>query len=704
MRKIGVGLIFVLLALITGCSNNATKDMKILVNPGNTSDYKLDLSDDLKVDIVKTADGNNAFQLTCGDEDQAPSMVINDETRNWKMAGYRYLAADVTNTGEKAALVEIRLDANGWANQGLLIQPGQTRSVKSVIAQDSLPAYYRNKIIGMYNLPDGVILSDSKTDSIRKISFLIICPDNGTKVQISGIRAEEIIKYPSEEEISEGFFPIIDEFGQYSHTDWPLKTHSPDELKNSVKTEMDDINAHPGPENWDKYGGWIDGPQLKSTGHFRTQKVDGKWWLVDPEGHLFWSHGIGSVETGGGNGVITDREFYYSSLPDTVQYAKFYGKRRGAPFGYYKGKETMSFDQIKWNMMQKYGDDWKDIETGLIPKRLESWGQNTLGAWTSSDVYFNSKIPYTPIIMINPRRIEGSEGHWYKYSDPYDASLTNNLTEKIKGIENSTTDPYCIGYFVDNEITWGDSTAVARWTIASPADQPAKLAMLAFLQNRYKSINDLNENWHTQFVSWNGFLENTHALNIQNSDTKEFTLIAINEYFRKVSSIIKKLAPDKLYLGPRLDFHFYPSEKNLNNWDFRNNWIVNIAAQYCDVVSFNRYRLSARDLRPGDLDKPIIIGEWHHVPLEKGSFYMGPEHFNESLALRAEKYENFVMSCLNNPFIVGAHYFQYLDQPTIGRSDGENFSCGFLNICDRPYVEMVNVSRKLGNKLYEIRK
>ena len=166
---------------------------------------------------------------------------------------------------------------------------------------------------------------------------------------------------------------------------------------------------------------------------------------------------------------------------------------------------------------------------------------------------------------------------------------------------------------------------------------------------------------------------------------------------------MKKLAPDKLYLGPRFDFHFYPSEKNLNDWDYRNDWIVNIAAQYCDVVSFNRYRHSAADLRPGDSDKPVLIGEWHHTPLEKGSFYMNQEHFAESLQMRAKKYNYFMLSCLNNPYIVGAHYFQFLDQPTVGRADGENFSCGFLNICDRPYTEMVNISRKIGNKLYQIR-
>ena len=81
---------------------------------------------------------------------------------------------------------------------------------------------------------------------------------------------------------------------------------------------------------------------------------------MDPEGSLFWSHGMGSVAIGGGAAIITDREFYFTNLPDSVQYSKFYRTRRSAPFGYYQNKIMRSFDFIAWNMLQKYGEDWKE--------------------------------------------------------------------------------------------------------------------------------------------------------------------------------------------------------------------------------------------------------------------------------------------------------------------------------------------------------
>jgi hypothetical protein len=703
MRSLQFVFIVSLFYYIVSCTNSIShKDTGLLIKAEELSHFTLDVSKGVEAGFVNI-DRNNTLQFICDGKTNAPFVIIHDNADLWKLSEYHYLAADVKNPGKDSVLVEIRLNADGWLNQGIVVPSGATRTIKINIPQDNIPEYYQKKIIGMYNLPDGIIKTDFKTDSIHKISFLIICPGRETTIYISNIRGEGILKYPTEEDVMGDFFPLVDEFGQYRHADWELKTHSLEELRKSAQTEQDDFRNHPKPAEWDKYGGWLKGPKLKPTGSFRTEKVKGKWWLVDPDGYLFWSHGIGSADVGDGTAVITDREFYFTSLPDSVNYRELYRTRWKAPFGYYKDRETRSFDEIGWNMLRKYGETWKEKVIEMAPVRLLSWGQNTFGAWTSPEIFLESKIPYTPIIMIGSRKLEGSEGHWYKYADPYDISLTENLTQKIKAIGKSATDPYCIGYFVDNEITWGDTTSVARWTIASPRSQPAKIVMLEFLKKKYRTIEDLNGIWGTQFVSWNDFMNNTRQLNIRNEDTKEFTLMAIKEYFIQVRNTLKKLAPDKLYLGPRLDYHFYPSDRDLNDWDFRNDWIVNIAALYCDVVSFNRYRHSAADLRPGDYDKPVLIGEWHHLPLEKGSFYSNQEHFSASIQMRARKYNYFIQSCLGNPFIVGAHYFQYLDQPTVGRADGENFSCGFLNICDRPYPEMVNISRQIGNNLYNTR-
>ncbi len=40
---------------------------------------------------------------------------------------------------------------------------------------------------------------------------------------------------------------------------------------------------------------------------------------------------------------------------------------------------------------------------------------------------------------------------------------------------------------------------------------------------------------------------------------------------------------------------------------------------------------------------------------------------------------------------------------TTGRSDGENYQLGFLDICDTPYAETIAASREMGRSLYSWR-
>jgi hypothetical protein len=80
--------------------------------------------------------------------------------------------------------------------------------------------------------------------------------------------------------------------------------------------------------DWDQYGGWAAGPQLAATGRFTTAKHEGKWWLVDPEGRLFWSHGIDCVGFGWGTTQIEGRERWFAELPEEGSpEAQYYSSR-----------------------------------------------------------------------------------------------------------------------------------------------------------------------------------------------------------------------------------------------------------------------------------------------------------------------------------------------------------------------------------------
>lgn len=56
---------------------------------------------------------------------------------------------------------------------------------------------------------------------------------------------------------------------------------------------------------------------------------------------------------------------------------------------------------------------------------------------------------------------------------------------------------------------------------------------------------------------------------------------------------------------------------------------------------------------------------------------------------------------IDNPYFVGAHWFQYLDSPLTGRAyDGENYNTGFVTITDVPYKIMVDAAKEINTELY----
>ena len=91
-----------------------------------------------------------------------------------------------------------------------------------------------------------------------------------------------------------------------------------------------DLAANPRPATWNRYGGWKGGPRFEATGRFRVHKHDGKWWFVDPDGSLFWSHGINVVRLT--NPTITaGRREYFQVLPGQDEASATTRFRNGKP-------------------------------------------------------------------------------------------------------------------------------------------------------------------------------------------------------------------------------------------------------------------------------------------------------------------------------------------------------------------------------------
>ena len=82
------------------------------------------------------------------------------------------------------------------------------------------------------------------------------------------------------------------------------------------------------PTDLDEWGGWSAGPQLKATGWFRTEKLDGRWWLVTPSGHRFWSVGLDCVGPEA-SGPLKGQEELFSWRPAATDPLYAFGWKHG---------------------------------------------------------------------------------------------------------------------------------------------------------------------------------------------------------------------------------------------------------------------------------------------------------------------------------------------------------------------------------------
>jgi hypothetical protein len=633
-----------------------------------------------------------SLRVRFGHNDPWPGVTARAPEGGWDLSSFAELLVEVRHV--EGARVRLGCRLEGPKGDGRVpsveaareLEPGEAVTLR-VPLRRRLPPALAGKLFGIRGYPGGYAERDGiDTAHVVCLTLFVAQPRETATVEVRALRpAGTVGALPPDDKL----FPLIDRFGQYRHRDWPGKTHEEADLARQRAAEAADLAEHPGPEGWDAYGGWQAGPALEATGFFRAARYAGKWWLVDPDGHLFWSHGIDCVRPAAET-PITDRRAWFEELPgaDSPR-AVFYGRGHWAPLGYYKGKAYETYDFAGANLFRKYGPGWREEFAALAQRRLRSWGLNTIGNWSDAAVYRLRQTPCVVSIHAAGRPLEGSSGYWGKFPDVFDPEFRRKLRAALAHEKGASTgDPWCLGYFVDNELAWGEELSLAVAALASPADQPAKRAFVEDLRAKYGAVEDLNRAWGTTHASWEALLENRSPPDARKAhdDLAAFATRTAEQYFRVCREAIKEAAPDHLYLGCR--------------FAWVNDRAVRAAARYCDVISYNRYQDTAGDFRlPEGIDRPVLIGEFHFGALDRGLFHPGLRPVADQRA-RGEAYRHYVRGALANPCLVGTHWFQFNDQATTGRGDGENYQIGFLDVCDTPYAETVAAAREVSQNLY----
>lgn len=461
--------------------------------------------------------------------------------------------------------------------------------------------------------------------------------------------------------------PIVDEFGQDRSQTWPGKVMRVKDLRDDAAKDAALVASVTRPKGArDGYGGDTRSPVRTATGFFRVEKVNGKWWFIDPEGHLFWSLGVNGAANSSGTHVKGRENLFPSSA-----------------------RTRVNLNHYEENVKLKHpGAHWRKEHAGATLARLTSWGFNTVGAWSMDELYAARRIPYTLIAHVGYQRI----GDNRKIADPYSDEFKNDLERNLAELAVLHADsPWLIGIFIDNELEWKNGTLLAEEVLNSAHHTPARRALVAFIQERYSNIAGLNRAWGCAHGSFNAVRthEGPDATPAYQQDMRDYLTVFAEAYFSACEAAMEKHFPKHLYLGCR--FHIV------------NPIITAIAARHCDVLSVNAYRYGVAALEfTNSADKPSIITEFHFGTRDSGVWGVGlawaADARNQSDLVHA-----YLSDALRHPNIIGAHWFQWSGQAVTGRDDGENFGVGLVSIVDRPEDTLISAFKAVSGALYDYR-
>lgn len=594
------------------------------------------------------------------------------------LSSVRALRATFTNCTDSS--LRIALKVKGETVQGQLPEGGCM-----VPAHESrvytLPLYMERwvfdkdpHLLGLKRKPHVGGGSSYSLQKVKAITAYIVAADN-VRYGVSNLELvmDGPARVPSRVLKADEFCPWVDEFGQANFAEWPDKVHSREELRARAASEEAEIAASPeGIPEADRFGGWANGPQLKATGHFRTEKVNGKWWLVDPEGHLFFSHGVNCgwelAPTG-----ITGRESYFEKLPpregETLQFWKhfknptfrnYYSEPGHYPF--------WAFSFTKYDLWLKYGEGWYTRNAEMSQRRMKAWGINTHSGRIPGLEKLPRRVPFVTGFSTKSRPIVGVNGYWGKLGDPFAPEFEKSCIEGAERVRAWGLSEWCVGWTSDNEKSWcRDGATLARGVLASPEDQPARIALMKMLAEKGMTTNTVTD-----------------------AVLRELGEAVAEKYYSTVRAAIKRVAPDILYLGDRNDK--------------RNPDVFRAAARNCDVVTVNIYDHIPSVRLPADAeDKPLMVTEFHFGCYDTGYFYASLIPVNDQKE-RAECYLKYLRAAVDNPAYVGAHWFCWRDCTITGQlSEGANAQCGIVSTTDVPYTELVKAIRTVSREMYSRR-
>ncbi len=382
-----------------------------------------------------------------------------------------------------------------------------------------------------------------------------------------------------------------------------------------------------------------------SNGFFRTAKIAGRWWLVDPAGHLFITVGLCSVTP--------------KCASDTARsaFAKAFG-----------GEQA-----------------WANATADLLWEH----GFNGLGAWSADTVMSGAtrRLVYAPIWNFmssygkrrgGTHRQPGHTGYPHDAMFVFDPEFEAFALEHARQLAACKDDPWLLGHFSDNEL-------------------PFKRSAL----DNFLSL-DSDEHGYQAARRWLDERRGTNAplAAATEEDRAAFAEYVAERYFSIVAKAIRHNDPHHLFLGCR----FYGEEKTMPGvWRAAGRHAdvvsVNLYLQWTPDAAWlaNWERWSG---------KPVMITEFYAKGADAGMLNeTGAGFLVRTQRDRGLFYQNFTLGLLAARVCVGWHLFKYTDNdpddPNAEPSN-RNSNKGLLTSAFKPHTDYLQELRALNWNVYDV--
>ena len=497
---------------------------------------------------------------------------------------------------------------------------------------------------------------------------------------------------------------IVDCYGQLKAANFRTKILNDHELLEDVIADKSYYGSLTPPVR-DIYGGLPGSKeqfQLSATGFFHIEKLtNGQTIMADPLGNIFFSLGVNGVGYAGDTYThIRGREKIYEWLPQYITNINSSDYQFNTAF---LDNSSDNFSFYVTNKIRKTNKPFNNVKFyDESVTRMKKWGFTSEGGFSITP-HTSLKENIFPQVRFAdlPERDMIPDAALFDIFKPSVPADIHAEFEK-QGIGSHASDPLIIGYFFGNEFEYHRLKNIIPAKKAS--EVASKGALIIFLKDRYKNdVALFNKAWGTSYTRFDELYE--AILNVTSNealqDMSSFTEIFLDKYYSVVSAEFRKIDTNHMLIGDRY-FTAAMNDENLRNI------ICKVAGKYLDVLSYNYYtydvdldRLKSMHKISG---KPIIITEFHYGEPTQGQTSAIQMVDNEQE--KGYAYRNFVEKIAATGFVVGAHWFEYLDQSVTGRwfqgYNGESFAIGLVNVTDRPYKEFLTSIMKCNYSIYDL--